>query len=176
MIRHLIEALAKIQRELGRRDISFEYLLFLRSDIFDQLVAETSDRGKYNSIKIDWSDTVQLENLIKQRVVSNVEENEASQAWAAFNPIMKSGKAGVAEMIENSLMRPRFLIDLCENALSFAVNRGHSTVQKSDIEDALEKHSIYLVSYFGYEVRDVSGISEDIFYQFLGESDTLYRG
>lgn len=173
MIRHLIEQLARIQRELGRRDITFEYLLFLRSDVFDQLIEETSDRGKYNPIKIDWSDAEQLEHLIRMRVVSNVSAAEADSAWAAVNPRMKNGKTAVAEMIESSLMRPRFLIDLCENALSFAINRGHEAVQENDIEDALEKHSVYLVSYFGFEVRDLSGISEQIFYQFLGEGDTL---
>ena len=173
MIRHLIEQLTRIQRELGRRDITFEYLLFLRSDVFDQLIEETSDRGKYNPIKIDWSDAEQLEHLIRMRVVSNVSAAEADSAWAAVNPRMKNGKTAVAEMIESSLMRPRFLIDLCENALSFAINRGHEAVQENDIEDALEKHSVYLVSYFGFEVRDLSGISEQIFYQFLGEGDTL---
>ena len=76
-------------------------------------------------------------------------------------------------MIESSLMRPRFLIELCERAISFAINRGHQKVTVQDVEDGLEQQSLYLVSDFGYEMRDVAGISEDIFYRFIGRSETL---
>ena len=72
-------------------------------------------------------------------------------------------------MIGASLMRPRFLIDLAEKALSIAVNRGHSMISQADVKTALEKHSLYLVTDFGFEVRDVSGLSEKIFYDFIGE-------
>ena len=36
--------------------------------------------------------------------------------------------------------------------------------------------SLYLVSDFGYEMRDVSGSPEDIFYLFIGYSDTVTKG
>jgi hypothetical protein len=71
------------------------------------------------------------------------------------------------------LMRPRFLIDLAENALSIAVNRGHSMISDDDVKAALERHSMYLVTDFGFEVRDVSGLSEKIFYDFIGEGQRL---
>ena len=46
-----------------------------------------------------------------------------------------------------------------------------------NVRAALEKHSIYLVSFFGYELRDVSGISDKIFYAFWpapGSEDTKF--
>ena len=70
-------------------------------------------------------------------------------------------------------MRPRFLIDLCEKAISFAINRGHGSVGAGDVEDALRQQSLYLVSDFGYELRDVAGLSEDMFYKFIGKGDTF---
>ena len=42
-------------------------------------------------------------------------------------------------------------------------------VTVDDVKTALEKHSLYLVTDFGLEVRDVSGLSEKIFYDFIGE-------
>jgi hypothetical protein len=170
---HLIDALNKMERELRRSEITFEYLLFLRSDVYENLVQETSDRGKYNVIRVDWSDPMQLENLIRERVISNVDETKTLAAWEAVNPTLKSGNTAIAEMINSSLMRPRFLIDLCEKAISFAINRGHGTVGADDVEAALRQHSLYLVSDFGYEIRDVAGLSEDIFYRFIGKGDTL---
>jgi hypothetical protein len=68
---------------------------------------------------------------------------------------------------------PRFLIDLAEKALSIAVNRGHSMITADDVKTALQKHSLYLVTDFGLEVRDVSGLSENIFYDFIGQGQRL---
>jgi hypothetical protein len=76
-------------------------------------------------------------------------------------------------MIESSLMRPRFLIELCEKAISFAINRRHANVTAVDVEDALKQQSLYLVSDFGYEIRDVAGLTEDIFYKFIGKGDVF---
>lgn len=142
-------------------------MLFLRGDIYERLVEGTSDRGKYNVINVDWSDPLQLENLLFVRVATSVEENEEDEAWKALNPPMPGGDA-VGRMISASLMRPRFLIDLCERTMSFAINRGHARVENVDVEDAIQQMSLYLVSDFGYEMRDVAGTPETIFYLFIG--------
>ncbi len=172
MVKHLIEALQKIRRELSRKQIDFNHLLFLRGDIYEKLVEGTSDRGKYNVINIDWSDPLQLENLLLVRVTTSVDEDEEEEAWAAINPPMPGGDA-IGRLISASLMRPRFLIDLCERTLSFAINRGHQKVEEQDVEDAIQQMSLYLVSDFGYEMRDVAGTPEDIFYLFIGASERL---
>jgi len=172
-VHHLIDVLNKIERELRRAGMTFEYVLFLRSDVYENLVEKTSDRGKFNLIGVDWSDPQQLEHLIRERVISNVEETKAAEAWGAVNPPLSGGTSAIREMIASSLMRPRFLIDLCEKAISFAINRGHRAVSAEDVEDALKQQSLYLVSDFGYEIRDVAGVSEDIFYRFVGKGDTF---
>jgi hypothetical protein len=172
-VHHLIESLNKIERELRRSGIQFEYLLFLRSDVYDNLVADTSDRGKFNLIRVDWSDSQQLEALIRERVVSNVAESKMDAAWQAVNPVLPGDTTAIIKMIESSLMRPRFLIELCEKAISFAINRRHGMVTVGDLEDALKQQSLFLVSDFGYELRDVAGITEGIFYKFIGKGDTL---
>ena len=168
-VRHLIEVLNRMQRDLQRRSVDFRYLLFLRSDVYENLVEETADRGKYNLVRVDWSDPQQLEHLIRERVVTGVEPSEAPQAWEVMNPALEGGRTAISLMIESSLRRPRFLIDICERALSFAINRGHPVVTSEDVEDALKQMSLYLVSDFGYEIRDVSGTSENLFYAFLGK-------
>jgi len=172
MLKHLIEILNRLQRDLGKRHVKMRHALFMRSDIYEQLVSETSDRGKYNVIKIDWSDGEQLRHLIYQRVVYNITPEEDAAAWAAINPTLTSGDA-MGTMIEGSLRRPRFLIDLCERTVSVAVNRGHEKVEQPDLEEGLRQMSLYLVSDFGYEMRDIAGTPEDIFYEFIGTPETL---
>jgi hypothetical protein len=172
MVKHLIEALNRIRRDLGRRKVRIRHLVFLRSDVYEQLVQETSDRGKYNVIKVDWSDPDQLRHLLRQRVISNVDSSKHEEAWDAINPPLSSGDA-VSVMIESSLRRPRFLIDLSERTLSCAINRGHTFVTESDVDEGLRQMSLYLVSDFAYEMRDIAGTPENIFYLFIGADQLL---
>jgi hypothetical protein len=171
-VRHFVEVLSRVQRDLSRRGVGFRHLVFLRSDVFDILVAQTSDRGKYNPIRVDWSDPEQLRHVLRQRVISSLDSSEHESAWAALNPQLSTMDA-VDRMIECSLRRPRFLIDLCEKVLSSAINRGHSQVDSADVDEGMRLMSLYLVSDFAYEMRDVAGTPEDIFYRFIGASDLL---
>ncbi|TCR76748.1 hypothetical protein [Rhizobium sp. BK376] len=172
-VKHLIEALGRIQRDLTKRRMEFKHLVFLRSDVYERLVQQTSDRGKYNPIKVDWSDPAQLHHLLKQRVVSSAESHQGTAVWEAFNPVLDDGRNALDWMIDTSLRRPRFLIDLCERILSFAINRGHLIVTQEDVEEGLRQMSLYLVSDFGYELRDIAGTPEDIFYHFIGHGSRL---
>lgn len=132
-VQHLINVMNKVQRELTRRDLDFEYLLFLRGDVYERLVENTADRGKFDPIKVDWSDPEQLSNLLHRRVISAIPEGKEGVAWNAVNPLMEDKRTAVDVMIAASLMRPRFLIDLAEKALSIAVNRGHSMITVDDV-------------------------------------------
>lgn len=170
-VKHLVESLNRIQRDLKRKSVDVKHLVFLRSDIYEKLVSNTSDRGKYNPIRVDWSDIEQLRFLLRQRVVNRFEEKLHDEAWAAINPPGPGVGDTVDRMIESSLRRPRFLIDLCERTLSFAINRGHSVVTISDVDEGIRQMSLYLVSDFAYELRDFSGTPEDIFYRFVGKSE-----
>ncbi|MGN6769589.1 MAG: P-loop ATPase, Sll1717 family [Rhizobiaceae bacterium] len=163
-IRHLIDVLDQIQRDLQRKENTFSYLLFIRSDVYDLLVEEAADRGKYNVIRMDWSDSDQFRYLLQRRVEYNIPQEQAVNAWLAINPRLDDGRDAVGTMVEASLMRPRFLIDLAERAVSFAVNRGHEAVEAADVIAVLEKNSIYIVIDFIYEPRDIANIYERIFY------------
>lgn len=171
-IKHLIESLNKIQRELKREGIPCSHLVFVRSDIYEKLVDETADRGKYNVIKVDWSDPEQLKHMLRQRVFANMPISLGEEAWEALAPSTNSDSS-IDRLIDASLRRPRFLIDICERMIAFAVNRGHAFVTEDDVDAALRQMSLYLVSDFGYEMRDVAGTPKDIFYRFIGKPEIL---
>lgn len=109
MIKHLIEVLNRIHRDLGRRKIDLRHVVFLRSDIYERLVELTSDRGKYNVVKVDWSDPEQLQHLLKMRVTCDLDPDKHEDAWAALNPYFNGTDASTV-MIEHSFRRPRFLM------------------------------------------------------------------
>jgi len=173
-IRHLIESLRRIERDLRRKGIKFKSLMFLRGDVYETLVDNTSDRGKYNPINVDWSDPIQLTRLLRERISSNFsDEKTRAEAWDAVNVVMPDGHFVIEHLIKGALYRPRFLIEACEKVLSTAINRGNLFVTADDVNHGLEQMSQYLVSDFGYELRDVSGVPEDIFYRFIGVTQFL---
>jgi hypothetical protein len=173
MVKHLIEALNRIQRDFKKRRVRLKHLVFLRSDVYERLVEHTADRGKYNVIKVDWSEPEQLRHLLKRRVVSNFSPEQQESAWACINSQLDTGEDAVNMMITNSLRRPRILVDLCERALSFAIKCGRDRATIRDVEEGLRQMSLYLVSDFGYEMRDVAGTPEYIFYAFIGVKEVL---
>jgi len=176
IIRHLVEAFKKIERDFRRHRQPFKSYLFLRSDVYDNLIDITSDRNKQNTVSVDWTDYPQLERLLKQRVTSAFSDSEKQAAWDAFNVVMPSGKFAAHYLVRASLYRPRFLIQLSEKVLACAINMGREAVGERDVNDALDQMARYLISELGYELRDISGIPHDIFYKFIGYPDIITRG
>src|SRR5665811_1811740 len=78
------------------------------------------------------------------------------------------GKESFEYCVDHCLMRPRFLINILEYAISNAINRGHQRVEEADFIDAVRQHANYLVDDFGYEIRDASGLPEDLLYCLVG--------
>jgi len=71
IIRGLIDATKKIERQFGKSNIAVNTIVFLRNDVYELLVQETSDRGKDASVLLDWTDPDLLRELVRLRIVSN---------------------------------------------------------------------------------------------------------
>jgi hypothetical protein len=105
--------------------------------------------------------------------VNGLDKIHHDDVWAAVNPEVRPKVKAVDYMIEASLRRPRFLIELMERTLSFAINRGHGFITSEDVREGARQMSLYLVSDFAYEMRDIAGTPEDIFYSFIGSPEFL---
>jgi hypothetical protein len=170
LARLLIESLNRMQRDLGRHTVKFDFLVFIRNDIYELLIDQTPDRGKEGQILIDWSDREQLKRIILERMRYSLEEDFPTFAdgWHRFFIPNVDGIDSFEYLASRCLMRPRFLIDLIENCIRIAVNRGHEQVSDDDLKAACRQHSYYFISDFGYEIRDVSSVTHDLFYAFIG--------
>ena len=69
IIRTLLDATRKIEREFARVDINCKTLVFLRNDVYELLVEETPDRGKEETVALDWADPEALLELLRKRFV-----------------------------------------------------------------------------------------------------------
>lgn len=170
IVRLLVETLDKIRSDLANRGREFQSAVFIRHDVYDLMLDQTSDRGKSGQVSIDWTDRAKLTQVIYKRLQIGLNDKRStmSELWRRVFPINVQGKPSLDYFIDHCLMRPRFLINIIEASIANAINRGHRLVEEEDCIDAVRQHSLALVDDFGFEMRDVSGISSDILYGLIG--------
>jgi hypothetical protein len=174
IVRALLEATRKLERQLDRRDIKCSTLTFLRNDVYELLVEETPDRGKEGHVALDWSDPDLLREMIRRRLVySDLPDRPFDELWPRICVSHFAGEESSQYLIDRCLMRPRALIDLANYCHGFAVNLGHSKIEVSDISKGITAFSGDLVKDIGFEIRDVFPEAEDVLYAFIDESQTL---
>ncbi len=177
LVRLLVETLDKIRRDFSADHRDFMSIVFLRNDIYELLVGQTPDRGKAGQARIDWTDRAQLRQVIYKRLIASTGKTTTSfdQLWNTYFVPSVSGKHSFDYFVDHCLMRPRFLINIIENAVANGINRGHARVEAEDCVAAVKQHSLYLVNDFGYEIRDVSNLPSDILYSLVGITSLLTR-
>ncbi len=174
MVRTLVEATRKIEREISKQDIECHTLIFVRNDVYELLVSNTPDRGKEGLIEIDWTDPDLLREVLRLRLVYNGVAPDAKfdNIWREICVPLVNSRESSQYIIDRSLMRPRNLIQLLEYCVSSAVNLHHSRILEDDINKGLYSFSLGLVDNFGLELRDVYSEAENILYAFI-KSDYL---
>ncbi len=177
IIRALIDATKKIERQFNKSDVVINSIVFLRNDVFELLVKETSDRGKEANVLLDWTDPDLLKELVRLRIASNDVngDNSFETLWREICVSHYKGEESSQFLIERSLMRPRFLLNLISQCKSFAINLNHEKIQKEDIEKGLTAYSTDLLADIGYEINDVASGVEDILYAFIGCDAAMNR-
>lgn len=169
-LRCLLDAMIKLERFFRREGIPTTGIIFIRNDVYENLIASTSDRGKTSHILVDWTDPALLLELLRRRLISSEIQGDPS-----FNTIwhqicvshLPNGDETSYYMVDRCLMRPRSLIDLFRFCRSHAVNIGHERIEVEDIENGEEQYSTQLVNDISFEIRDIFSSAEDILYEFI---------
>ena len=172
IIRALIDATKKIERQFSKSKIEVHTIVFLRNDVYELLVKETSDRGKEASVLLDWTDPDLLRELVRLRIISNDidGDNSFESLWSRICVSHFQGEETSQYLIERSMMRPRFLLNLISQCKSFAINLNHDKILEDDIRKGLTAYSTDLLADIGYEINDVENHSDDVLYAFIGDS------
>jgi hypothetical protein len=168
-LRCLIEALEKMEHQLDRRDIEAHGVVFIRNDVYELLVANTSDRGKVPQVGLDWANGDLLRELLRKRFIYTGVEGDPGfeELWRQISYTHVGGEESSQYLIERCLMRPRALIELIGYCRSHAVNLGHEKIEPGDIEQGEEDFSVELLSNIGFELRDVFPTAKEVLYEFL---------
>ncbi len=169
ILRTLLEATRKLQRQLERRNVSFRCQVFLRNDIYEHLVVETPDKGKDTAIVLDWDDPEIFREILRRRIEATTElSGSFNDLWPMIFETHVRAQESFQYIIERTLMRPRDLLNFVHRCIEVAVNRGHERVLEDDILKAEEIYSDDMLLAMSFEIKDVVQAEDDALYDFLG--------
>lgn len=175
IVKALVEATRKIERVMQRNDIDAHSLMFIRNDVFEILIDSMSDRGKEPKTLLDWTDSDLLRELILRRAKfhSGIKDETFEALWNRVCVSHIDGEESAQYLIDRSLMRPRYLIDLINHCRGSAVTLRHERIEKSDIEKGLQVFSADLIADLTHELRDVFPSANEPLYAFIGTDSEL---
>ena len=169
-VKCLLDAFMKLRNDLGRRDIQFHGIAFIRNDVYELLVESMPDRGKIAKAALDWTDPDLLRELLRRRFVITLKNRDLD-----FETIWRSvaethiigGQESSTYLVKRCLMRPRALIDLLSHCRSHAINLGHDKIREVDFLQGETAYSTDLVHQISLELQDVFPGGEDSLFALI---------
>jgi hypothetical protein len=176
IVRSLLDATRKLQRQLETEDVDFNCLVFLRSDIYDKLREDTPDKGKDTAIRLDWEDPTLFEEIVRKRISQGVaHESEFSEAWRRICTPLVDGQGSFSYILDRTLMRPRDLLQFLREAMHTAINRSHQIIEERDILQAERSYSQDILLTTSFEIGDTYPDYADVLYSFEGAPAILTK-
>jgi len=163
----MVDALSKIRNDFREDGLNFNCLVFLRNDIFRNLIGQTTDKDKDDAILLDWNDTELFKKLIELRLNhrSGLPGN-FDELWPTIFCDSVGTKSSFNYIVERTLMRPRDLIQFLTKIIEVTINRGKTHVSEDDILTAEKNYSYYMIESLKAELATVIPDVENTLYQF----------
>jgi hypothetical protein len=175
----LFTATDQLINDLSRKDsrrkaVNCTAAIFLRSDIFSQIIEIAREPDKLAVTRLAWKDTEMLSRVVEMRFsASHPGAADGSELWSRyFCPTIK-GQPTKEYMLSRVLPRPRDIVYLLKGAISTAVNRGHNRIQDADVVAAEYEYSRYAMDSIMFENSITLPQLESVLYEFAGSPDIL---
>jgi hypothetical protein len=176
VLRCLVDAGRRLEREMQHDGHDFHCIVFVRDDVYDHLMKHSTDHGKELRATLDWSDPDMLREMFRLRLVSSIEgpkDVDFGRLWRQLCIAHYQGEETSSYMIERSLMRPRNLLKIFSHCRGFATNLRHERIEEEDIEKGMRAYSDDLLKELSRELSDVHPEACDLLYYFLDAQNTL---
>jgi hypothetical protein len=169
LIRSLLEASRKLQRQFESRGTECHVIVFIRNDIYEHLVRDTPDRGKDTAVILDWADSEVFKEIIRRRIIRSTGlEGDFDSLWRLIFDSHVKGEESFAYILNRTLMRPREVLRFCRACLDVALSRGRDRVTESDICQAERQCSEDSLVDLSFELKDVAERFRELPYAFHG--------
>jgi len=177
VLRCLIDAGRKIEREMAKAGHAFHCIVFVRNDVYEHLMQKSADYGKEMRATLDWTDVDLLKEMLRLRLISGLDGRASSMnfeaLWRTVCAPHIQGEDSADYVMARSLMRPRNVLKIFNHARGFATNFNHTRIEEDDIEKGLKAYSQDLIIELDRELGDVSHEARDILYFFIDSREEL---
>lgn len=177
VLRCLIDAGRKVERDMRKDGHSVHCVVFIRNDVYEHVMRQSSDYGKEMRVTLDWTDPDILRELLRLRLISGLGITQDAltfeQLWPRLCISHYKGEETSAYIIDRALMRPRNVIKMFSHAKGFAANLGHQKIEESDLEKGIKAYSQDLLVELDHELTDVFPAARDLLYQFIDSPPTF---
>jgi hypothetical protein len=165
------------QKENNRlQSVNVTISVFLRSDIYDEVIKEAREPDKINTKRIDWNQPELLKRVMDERYLSaRPTGTSPDELWQKFFCAEVDGTPTLDHIFATILPRPRDLVYFCKAAVQNAANARHSVVDENDIHEAEKIYSRFAVDALLVEYSSSIENLEDVIYEFTGSEDILSR-
>jgi hypothetical protein len=158
------------------KPVNLSIIIFLRSDIFQQVLNLAPEKDKLNFTRIVWDDQEVLLKVLEERFLSSNPNYESpSEIWSKCFCKDVMGISTRDYLMQNILPRPRDLIYLVKYALTLAVNRRHSVISENDIIDAQKQYAQYALDSLEAENGIQLENLKELLYEFIGSPEIVER-
>ena len=166
LILGLIESLQEISKQFRKDKFDFQWIVFIRSDVYEFVVRAMADYGKHAQQSLEWQDRGLLFRLLQQRIMAGPQNNNKTWAsiWSEISAPSVAGKDTMNFLIDSCMMRPRYLIRLFESARRRAINIGHQQILEEDYFAAIEELGWTIVEDINLELRDIMTSADSLLY------------
>jgi hypothetical protein len=180
VLRCLVDAGRKIEREMKRDGHDFHCIVFVRNDVYDTLMRNSADYGKESRAALDWNDPDMLREMLRLRLVNGMKDKldkyDFNTVWRELCLSHYLGEETSSYMIERSLMRPRNVLKIFNHCRGFATNFGRRKISDPDIDKGLTAYSHDLLEELDRELSDVFPAAKDLLYYFLDAPEVMTAG
>ncbi len=156
-----------------RRPVRLSLTLFLRSDIFNEVIKLARERDKIAYTRILWTDPELLLQIIERRIYTTSSLSNPEAVWDKFFCKVVDGQPIKDYITQHILPRPRDIIYLVKEALSQACNRKHTVIEEDDIKDAQRSYSRYAMDSLIAETAASNVDLESLLFEFIGISSIV---
>jgi hypothetical protein len=140
-------------------ELSVAPVVFLRSDIYDELVFADQNKMTEDNVQLlMWDDASSGENslksLIDRRIRVLTKQDDHANPWElVFDPPpMRGSQQKYSYMVERTYLRPRDMIKFANVCLTKAKASRHSLITNDDVYAAKEEYSDYVYSELNNEI------------------------
>lgn len=175
VLRSLIDASRKLERDFRKKDLVCHSIIFIRDDVYTLLMGGSSDYGKEMRASLDWSDPTILASVLNNRISNSTDTHPGQLSISNLAVSHVAGEATIDFLVERSLMRPRNLLKLFKYAVGYAINFKHDRIEVGDLERAEEVYSQDLVIEADRELSDVLPRASKLIYEFIEEPVEMSR-